>query len=186
MDRDHFSNLSFPCPKEAPHEIWATFAKRLQRRYCLKFSTFFPYKCMVPIQMHREAKFDLTIKRSNVKVKRQCTIIILATLVDLSSPCKNSAPKHPRFWRRRFLKVFTIYGHRSHLGKRRVTILTIVPSPNLRGLHMKFERNRLSGFRGGHLKVLTDRRRDNKPKVITIAHPEHSLGELKNPKITKY
>ena len=24
MDHDHFSNLSLPCPKEAPHEIWAT------------------------------------------------------------------------------------------------------------------------------------------------------------------
>ena len=22
MDRNHFNNLLFPCPKEAPHEIW--------------------------------------------------------------------------------------------------------------------------------------------------------------------
>ena len=29
---------------------------------------------------------------------------------------KDSAPRHPRFWRR-FLKVFTIYGHGSHLGQ---------------------------------------------------------------------
>ena len=55
MDCDHFSNLSFPGPKEAPHEIWATLARRLQCRSHLKFSTFFPYKCMVPIQMYREA-----------------------------------------------------------------------------------------------------------------------------------
>ena len=51
----HFSNLSFPQPKEAPYEIWATLAQRLQRRSRLKFSTFFPYKCLVPIKMHREA-----------------------------------------------------------------------------------------------------------------------------------
>ena len=35
---------------------------------------------MVPIQMHREATWPLP-----KKVKHQCTIIILATLVDLSS-----------------------------------------------------------------------------------------------------
>ena len=29
MDHNHFSNLSFPCPKEAPHEIWATLAQML-------------------------------------------------------------------------------------------------------------------------------------------------------------
>ena len=55
MDRDHFSNISFSQPKEAPHEIWATLAQRLQRRSRLKFSTLITYKCMVPIQMHREA-----------------------------------------------------------------------------------------------------------------------------------
>ena len=47
----------------------------------LKFSTFFPYKCMVPIKMHREANLP-----RRKKVKRQCTAIILAILVDLSSP----------------------------------------------------------------------------------------------------
>ena len=35
-DHDHFSNLSFPHPKEAPHEIWAKLAQRLQRRSHLK------------------------------------------------------------------------------------------------------------------------------------------------------
>ena len=32
--------------------------------------------------------------------------------------CKGSAPRHSRFWRRRFLKVFTIYGRGGHLGQR--------------------------------------------------------------------
>ena len=81
MDRDHFSNLLFPQPEEAPHKIWATLTQRLQRRSCLKFSTFShtnvwcPYKCV--------GKHTWTHCK---KVKHQCTIIILATLVDLWSP----------------------------------------------------------------------------------------------------
>ena len=62
--------------------------------------------------------------------------------------CKDSAPWHPRFWRRRFLKVFTIYRHGGHLGQWTATILAIFGSPNLRRLHMKFEQNWLRGFRG--------------------------------------
>ena len=49
---------------------------------------------------------------------------------------------------------------------------------------MKFEQNWLRGFRGGRLKMLTDgrtdaRHPDNGQKAITVAHPEHSSGELK-------
>ena len=97
--------------------------------------------------------------------------------------CKDSAPRHPRFWRRRFLNVFTIYGHGGHLGQWTATILAIFRSPNLRRLHMKFEQNWLRGFRGEVLKMLTDGRThgrtDDRRKKITIAHPEHSSGELK-------
>ena len=75
MNCDHFSNLSFPQPKEAPYEIWAKLAQRLQRRSRLKFWIFFPYKC---------------IRKQNwphgKKVKCQCTTIILATLGDLQFP----------------------------------------------------------------------------------------------------
>ena len=35
-DRDHFSNLAFPQPKEAPYEILAKLAQDLQRRSRLK------------------------------------------------------------------------------------------------------------------------------------------------------
>ena len=35
-DRNHFSYLSFPQPKEAPYETWAKLAQGLQRRSCLK------------------------------------------------------------------------------------------------------------------------------------------------------
>ena len=61
---------------------------------------------------------------------------------------KDSAPRRPRFWRRRFLKVFTIYGHGGHLGQWTVTILAIFHSPNLRRLHMKFVQNWPRGSRG--------------------------------------
>ena len=95
---DHFSNLSFPLPKEAPYEIWAKLSQRLQRRSCLKFWTFSPYKC---------------IRKQNwpycKKVKCQCTTIILAILVALPFPkiYAKIQPWHARFWRRRFLKVFS-------------------------------------------------------------------------------
>ena len=36
---DHFSNLSFPQPKEAPYEIWAKLAQGLQQRSRLKMLT---------------------------------------------------------------------------------------------------------------------------------------------------
>ena len=52
--------------------------------------------------------------------------------------CEDSAPRHPWFWRRRFLKVFTICGHGGYLGQQTKTILAIFHSPNLRRLHMKF------------------------------------------------
>ena len=62
--------------------------------------------------------------------------------------CKDSAKRHARFWRRRFLKVFTIYGRGGHLGQRTATILAIFRSPTLRRLHMKFEQNWPRGSRG--------------------------------------
>ena len=75
MDGNYFSNLSFTCPREAPNEIWATLAQRLQRKSRLKFSTFFPYKCI--------GKQTWPCSK---KVKCQCTTIILSILVDLQSP----------------------------------------------------------------------------------------------------
>ena len=41
-----------------------------------------------------------------------------------------------------------MYGHGGRLGQRTATILAIFRSLNLRRLHMKFEQNWLSGFRG--------------------------------------
>ena len=62
--------------------------------------------------------------------------------------CKDSAPRHPQFWRRRFLKVFTVYGHGGHLGQPTATILAIFCSATLRRLQTEFEQNWLSCFRG--------------------------------------
>ena len=61
------------------------------------------------------SKPDLAIK----KVKRQCLTIILATFRSLvpDDLCKDSVPRHPRFYKRRFLKVLTIYGCGGHLGQ---------------------------------------------------------------------
>ena len=73
-NRNHFSNLSFPQPKDGPYKIWAKLAQRLQRRSFEILNIF-------PIQMHKEANWP-----SRKKVKCQCTTIILATLVDLLFP----------------------------------------------------------------------------------------------------
>ena len=51
-------------------------------------------------------------------------------------------------WRRRFFKVFTIYGHGSHLGHVTRTIWTTFRSPNPWRLQMKFGYNWPSSFRG--------------------------------------
>ena len=61
--------------------------------------------------------------------------------------CTDLAPRHPQFWRRRFLKGLTIYGHGGHLGRPTATILAIFRSPDLRRHNMKFEQIWLSGFR---------------------------------------
>ena len=113
------------------------------------------------------SKLDLAVKS---------TTIILAILVDLSSPmiCAKIQPcsGEEDFWR-----FFNIYGHGGHLGQRTATIFAIFCSPNLRRPHMKFEQNRLSGFRGEvvwkclRTDAWTDTRTDDGQKVIIIAHP---------------
>ena len=48
---------------------------------------------------------------------------------------------------------------------------------------MKFEQNWLRSFRGKSFENVNGRthgRTDDRRKVITIAHPEHSSGELKS------
>ena len=47
--------------------------------------------------------------------------------------------------------VFTIYGHGGHLGHVTSTIGINFGLPIIRSLHMKFEFNWSSGFRGKHV-----------------------------------
>ena len=90
--------------------------------------------------------------------------------------CKDSAPGHPRFWRR-FLKVFTIYGHDGHLGQQTTTILAIFRSPNLRRLHMKFEQKLLLVCEAPSKKRLSERCRKHSSEDSTGLHI-HSLLSL--------
>ena len=83
------------------------------------------------------------------KVKRQHRTIILAILG--RSPvshnlCKDQGPGLIWFWRRRVLKVFTIYGHGSHFDQWTTPILAIFRSPAPRRL--QFEQHWPRGFRG--------------------------------------
>ena len=95
---------------------------------------------------------------------------------------KDSTPRHSWFWRRRFLKVFTIYGHGGHLDQRTVTILAIFRSPNLRRpiwnlSKIGSEASEEKSFE--NVNARTDGRTDDRWKVITITHLDQSLGELK-------
>ena len=62
--------------------------------------------------------------------------------------CKDSATRRPLFLRRRFLKVFTIYGHGGHLGQWTATIFAIFHSTAPGRLKMKFEQHWPRGSRG--------------------------------------
>ena len=45
----------------------------------------------------------------------QYCVLLQRVFSDIGYLCKDSAQRHPQFRRRRFLKVFTMYGHGSHL-----------------------------------------------------------------------
>ena len=62
--------------------------------------------------------------------------------------------KFQKFWRRRFLKVFSIYSHGSHLGHVTLTIYINFLSPFPRMLHMKFGFDWPSGFSGEDVSLL--------------------------------
>ena len=156
-----FSNLSFPCPREAPNG--ATLAQRLQRRSRLKFWTFFLYKCI-----------GKQTWPCHKKVKCQCTTIILAILVDLPSPMMYAKiqPQGILGSGEDFKGFYHIWDS-SHLGQQTATIFVIFRSPKLRRLRMKFEQNWQWGQRSP-LKMLTDGcthwQTDDGRKVITTDH----------------
>ena len=81
-----------------------------------------PYKCM-------RSELDLAVKRLNVNVGPSFSNFGISPVAEYL--CKDNAPQLIWFLRRRFLKVFTRYGHGSHLGQWTMTILAIFRSPNL-------------------------------------------------------
>ena len=103
MNHDHFSNFSFPQPKEAPYEICAKLAQRLQR-------TSFEILNIFPIQMHKEAKLTSREKGQMSMYNHYFSNFGRPPVSD--DICKDSATRHSRFWRTRFLKVFYIQMHR--------------------------------------------------------------------------
>ena len=94
--------LSFPRPKEAPHEIWAALALRLRRRSHLIISTFLLYKCIGKQTWPCHKKGQTSVYDHHFSYFGRPTVP--------DDLYKDSASKH-RFWRRRFSNVFTIYGH---------------------------------------------------------------------------
>ena len=135
---DHyFRNFgSSPVPEDICKDSAIRHARFWRRRFLKVF----------PIQMHREANLTLPSKGQTSTYDNSFSNFGRPPVPNDS--CNGSAPRHSRFWRRRFLKVFIIYGRGGHLGQRTATILAIFRSPTLRRLHMKFEQNWLSGFRG--------------------------------------
>ena len=133
----YFSNFGSPPVLEDICKDSAKRHARLSRRKFLK---------VFPIQMHREANLTLPLKGQTSMYANSFSNVGRPPVPDDS--CKGSAPRHSRFWRRRFLKVFTIYGRGRRHGQRTATILAIYRSPTLKRLHMKFEQNWPGGSRG--------------------------------------
>ena len=137
MHEHYFSNFgSPPVPEDICKDSAIRHAQFWRRRFLKVF----------PIQMHREANLTLPLKGQTSTYDNSFSNVGRPPVPNDS--CKGSAPRHSRFWRRRFLKVFTIYGRGGHLGQRTTTILAIFRSPTLRRLHMKFEQNWPWGSRG--------------------------------------
>ena len=91
---------------------------------------------------------------------------------------QDSAPKLFWFWRRRFLSVFTTYGHGNHIDWQTVTICKNFQFPFNRRLYMKFEENWPRSFREEVVQKYGQT--DDRRQVITIAYTEHK--ELKKQK----
>ena len=108
---------------------------------------------MGPIQMHTEANLTLPEKGQMSMYDYYFSNFSRPPVPDYL--CKDSVTRHPQFWRRRFLNVFTIYAHGGHLGQWTTTILANFHFPAPGRLQMQFEQHWPRGFWGGHLKFST-------------------------------
>ena len=77
--------------------------------------------------MHGEANLTLEVKRSNVNKNHHFSNFGRSLVPH--NLCKDKGPGLIWLWRRRFLKVFTMYGHDSHLDQWTIPILAIFHSP---------------------------------------------------------
>ena len=120
--------------------IYQLWCHRLQ--YFLKYPLFY----LFPIQKHKGQNWTLLYSKSRSTQGHN--------LNKLGSTRAPNAPyqvsRSSAFWfrRRRFFKVFTIYGHGGHLGHVTCTSWTNFDSPIPRRLQMKFGFNQPSDFRG--------------------------------------
>ena len=85
------------------------------------------------------SKFDLTLKGQTSMYDHHFTNFGRPPVRD--DLCKDLAPRHPLFWRRRLLTVFTIYGHGGHLGQWIPSISAIFHSPAPKRILIKFEQH---------------------------------------------
>ena len=129
MNDHYYSNFGRPPVSD---DICKDSATRHPRFWKTRFLKVFP------IQMHMEA--NLTLPQKGQMSIYNFYFSNFGRPPVPNDLCKDSAPRHPRFWRRRFLKVFTIYGHGGHLGQLTGTILAIFHFPNLRRLRMNLSK----------------------------------------------
>ena len=161
MDYDQFSKISFPCPKEALHEIWATLAQRLQRSSRLKFSTFLPIQMYGAHTNAKGSKLNFAVKSPMSMYDHYLSNFGTSPVPD--DLWKDSVPRHPWFWRRKSLKFYRIWAWRPTWSTDRDHF-----TPNLRRLHVKFEQKSAKRFRRtSRLKTLTDGRTHDGQNVIS-------------------
>ena len=107
---------------------------------------------LFPIQMHERPMLTLPYNMSRSSQGHDLYKLCRAPVTDASHQVSKSLAFW--FWKRRFLKVFSIYSHGSHLGHVTLTIYINFLSPFPRMLHMKFGFDWPSGFRGEDVSLL--------------------------------
>ena len=113
------------------------------------YCKFFPINDFIkvfPIQTHIRPNLTLRLNRSRSGLGHHLYKFCRAWVP--SATCQVSRSQDFKFFRRRFLKVFTIYGHGGHLGHVTWIIYTNFRSPFPRRLHIKFGFDWPSGFSG--------------------------------------
>ena len=131
---------------------------------------------LFPIQMHEGPMLTLPLNRSRSSQGHDLYKLCKAPVTD--APHQVSKSLALWFWRKIFLKFFSIYSHCSHLGHVIMTIYINFLFPFPRMLHIKFGFDQPSGFRGEDVSLLWiytctciyPRGRGRQPPGATIFH----------------